>query len=678
MANQDPNTLVLNQILSELQKLNNYEQQAARQTQSLTQVNTANAQTPVSAGLIRQAGAGAQLPGGLGSSASTPDLLDQDALQQFTRQQLNQASDEQTGGQTPGPQEAVAWSLLSEAGHGGLLGNVRQAQYSVGRNLGVVGGLGTAASNWQDKLQVNAASQAAAAGGSTFGSNVLSTASQALQPLVTAGGAAQNLVNNHELATTIASMSVASGRNMANNWYEMAAAMGFDPTQYGLVGGAGQSATNIGVTRAGEQVSQLITQLRGFGGANGGAAGARVGQGLTQADAQALVGELFNQGYTPTGTGGVAGGNMGEIASGLAPAVHAMGQQGAEIATSWTQGLRSANDSLSDLTRMLEQIPAAAQASQLGLQGFNQAMQQVASTVTSMGGTSTEAQQMSLNFEQQYPGVSPQDLSGILSSPIVQAFGLGQGVLPSGLSSLSGGQFNNITQGAVQMVMGALSGLAPTQQYTTLANGQRVKLNDPQAMVAQQAASQFFPGVNPQDLLKILNQSPQRQQSIGQLQTLLGSNLGPGSLTGLVGLTGGGSQQDWTTLTQAQKNEATQYWNQKINPLLSQTQSGSQIAYMNQTGNIAKRMQELNNNLFGASGQGANQAGNAATVQISIGLQGKAAQFLTASASQKGQAKAVQNAGGTQLNVTLNSVLGQNPTYAGIPNMVANTGATGP
>ena len=690
MAEVDPNTLVLNQILSELQKLNTFEAQTKRDADNLLKVQQANAQTPMSPNLMRAAGPGAQLPGALSANASTPDVLSQDEQQQMARQTANRNQNRQLHGNDPEAEEAVAWSLLSEAGVGGPYGRLRQAQYSVGRNIGAVSNFfgggsapGGPLARAQDTLDVQAANAYARGGmvGNAQGA-ILSGMSSGLTPVRAAGSAVGDLANfaeNHELATTLGVLAVTTGADKARDYYEMGANLGYGTGQYGAVLGMGRGWRNFPTTNEGRLIAQSIRQLQGFQSVIGGpgAAGARALQGLTHEDAKALVGQLFEQGYSaePTGAGYFAGGNLPTIARGLAPAVQAMGQQGAQIAGSWTQSLRSANDSLSDLTQMLEQMPAAARSSQLGLEGVNQALQNVAQTVSSMGGTQSEGLRIGQQFLQQYPGLNPQDMSGLLQSPIFQAFGLARGVLPSGLSTLPGGQLNALTQQSVRMVMGALQGLAPAQQYTTLPDGTRVPLNNPQAAVAQQAASQFFPGVNPQDLLRIMNQSPQRMAATSRLQDLLGQTT-LGRATGLEYLTGGGHPEMWDRLGAGQQRAATEYWNQNIAPMLSQVLDPAKIRALNQTGNISRRAELLNQDLYGAKGQAANQPGNAATVQVQIGLQGKAAQVLTATATAKGQAKKVQNAGGLTMNVPLNSPLGQNPVYGGFG--IGNNNFLGP
>lgn len=657
-------------MLAELKKLNDFQAQESRIAQNLTQVNQANSITPVAASLARPAGAGGQVPGAVSANASMPNVIAQEDLNREGQTQVAEAAQAKTtGGQNVGGQTAqttnqqqteaeqtVAWSLLGEAGIGGPLGRLKQTQYAVSKNLGAAQGIAGWAGN---QLSNNS------------GISGMSPSSWTAA-VPTAASSVVGALQNHELATSVGVMALSEAGNKFQDWFEQGAAMGYGTGQYGALLGGGRALTNASTTQEGEAYDTLIQSLR-----FGGAAGARKGQGLTKAYAQDLVGQLFEQGYSlqpgSLAAGGFgATGNAAAIAQGLSPAVMAMGQQGAQIAGTWTAGLRSANDSLSDLTQMLEQIPAAAKASQLGLEGFNQAMQLVAQTVTSMGGTSTEGARMSLQFTQQY-GLNPQDQASLLQNPIYQAYGLAQGVLPSGLGAMSGGQTNQLTQQTLQLYYNAFKQLAPAQTYTTLANGTQIPSNTPDAYIYQQIASQI-PGMTAQDIKVALDPKTKQHQSVvSAIQNQLGQT-NVGEATNLEYLTGGSDPNQWKKLSTKQQGEATQYWNQKIQPLVAQAGlTPAQLKAINSTGNIAQRAKLLNADITPA----ANAANNPNTVQIQIGLKGKAAQVLTATASAKGAAKAIQNAGGTTLNVPLNSAIGQNPTYSSDNSGLTGSGAFG-
>jgi hypothetical protein len=203
--------------------------------------------------------------------------------------------------------------------------------------------------------------------------------------------------------------------------------------------------TNIGITNpidflhsgsaAREGLNQRINtmRLRLMGGING-----------TQAS------EIV-QGLVGSGWSGEQGQNAAFDA--IAPLVQ-QGQNPNLAVGSFDYAMRQGNASMRDFVDTMSDLGTSARAANMSLDEYQQGLMEFAQQARSLGATGVQGMQLGRNLTDAL-GVAPQVASQMLQSPMVQAFAMRQGVLPTEIGMMGSSGVTSALYGGMEMAMQA-------------------------------------------------------------------------------------------------------------------------------------------------------------------------------------------------------------------------------
>jgi hypothetical protein len=546
--------------------------------------------------------------------------------------------------------QALTWQELGQIG--GPLGALKTRSYAIQRNLQFAGSLATGI-----------------AATSPGGSPVMAAIGNKLNWAGSGKGAGPQTLQAGIVGAN-ATIQAMSG------WRDMGLQLG-----YGTQGSSGNAFLGInnpfaqtGATGQGAALKIEEERLKGRWPGS-------FGSGLTSDQAKAAVDVLAGQGFSDNGyskttssgkpmwsMGGMVHGAEGttttsvngdnyNIARNLMQPMMAQGMDATDVAQ-WSPALRNASTAIDPLVTALEQIPNAARGAKMTIDEYNASLLQTAQTEEAMGGTQYGGMQAGLQFGQMTQGLAPGIMGQLIQNPMVQALAIGQnGVLPSGVANLTGGAQNQAVMSTINMLGSAFQNLN-RNKYTNIPGVGRVMTQSGTLNEAAQIGQML--GITTAQAERMLKQSGSETQ-IASMQSELGQEGSGGrwgtKSTGIYNFLGSGKPTDWGQLSSYDQKKATTYWNNTAGKQVQSLErqgilTPAQLKAIDSTGNISKRMQELNQALAGPNQQNAGQQ-----ISVKLGLTPAAAKIVKQIGPSSTTLK--QNSGGTPGNATTNSPFGE-------------------
>lgn len=233
----------------------------------------------------------------------------------------------------------------------------------------------------------------------------------------------------------------------AYNWAGVTQQMGVS-AGFERAGQINIPGTNIGITNpldffrsgsaAREGLNQRINTIR-----------LRLMGGINGAQANEIV-----QGLVGAGWGGEQGQNIAFDA--IAPLVQ-QGQNPNLAVGSFDYAMRQGNASMRDFVDTMSHLGDSAKAANMSLDEYQQGLMEFAQTARSLGATGVQGLQLGRNLTDAL-GVAPQVAAQALQSPMVQAFAMRQGVLPTEIGMMGSSGVTSALYGGMEMAMQASRG----------------------------------------------------------------------------------------------------------------------------------------------------------------------------------------------------------------------------
>jgi hypothetical protein len=375
------------------------------------------------------------------------------------------------------------------------------------------------------------------------------------------------------------------------------------------------------------------------------------GQGLTSNQAQSMLDVILNQGFAPNVAPtpwSTPGGDATTIAKNfMGPLISKMPGLSAETLGQFDPALRNGGTSASQLADALSNMDVQARAAKESVNTFGSSVADSAQALANMGSGLAQSIGTVTGFTEA-TGLDPHVAAQLAQSPIVQGLALGQGVLPSGLGSMGGGQFTSTTLQAVRMLNQGLKSI----NYDTYSrkDGTSLRTRNGSEMEAAQIASML--GISKSVVQRMLGEDT-RYSHVAAAEEVLGSSTnGIGMWDAFQVARKAGHGQ----VTGANRETLNRDWNAQVIPALREAGiSAKHIRELSNDKNWKDRLNQTDRYLSGIGGGGKDNKINA--TNVTVGLTPQAARILQI-VQGPSQSKRESNAGRTPINIKKNQVGG--------------------